>query len=174
MREIVRYGLTLASICAVATGSLAAVNSLTRPKIIAQARAEEDAGLKEVLPDAENFQPVKSGEEIIYYKACGKEGRFIGAAFKASAKGYSSVIEVLAGMTDKGVITAIKILSQNETPGLGAGVAEPSFTGRFVNKDIRDLNNVEAISGATISSQAVIEAVKKKAEEIEALLKNEK
>jgi len=172
MKEIIRYGFVLAIICIIASGLLAGVNSLTKPKIIAQARAEEQSSLKEVLPQAENFEPVKSAEDIIYYKAYDKNGKFMGAAFKASGKGYSSLIETMVGMLDDGTITAIKVLSQNETPGLGANVAEPPFTSQFSHK--KNLDDVQAITGATISSKAVIDLVRKKAQEIKELIKNER
>ena len=168
MREMIRYGLTLAIICIVASGLLAGVNVLTKHRITAQAQAEEDSSLKEVLPAAESFLPVKSGEEIIYYKALDKEKNLLGVAFRASGKGYSSSIETMVGMLKDGTIKAIKVLSQNETPGLGARVAESSFTGRFSDKKAQDLSAVEAITGATISSRAVIDSVKKKAQEIKA------
>jgi electron transport complex protein RnfG len=166
-----RYGSILALICVVATGLLAGVNSFTRPRIIAQAQAEEEAALKEVMPEAVHFEPVKSDTDILYYKAYDKQEKFIGVAFKSAGKGYSSTIETLAGMLKDGTIVAIKVLSQNETPGLGAQVAESKFTGQFKNK--KDLNAVQAITGATRSSKAVIDSVKKKREEIRALLKNE-
>lgn len=172
MREMVRYGLILALICIVAAGLLAGVNSLTKARIIAQAQAEEEASLKEVLPEAVHFEPVKSGDDILYYKAYNKDGKLIGVAFKATGKGYSSTIETMVGMLKDGIITAIKILNQNETPGLGAQVAEPKFSSQFAKQ--KDLNNIQAITGATISSKAVIDSVKKKAEEIKALIKNEK
>lgn len=171
MKQMFRYGSILALICVVAAGLLAAVNSFTRPRIIAQAQAEEEAALKEVMPEAVHFEPVKSDADILYYKAHDKQGKFIGVAFKSAGKGYSSTIETLVGILKDGTIVAIKVLSQNETPGLGAQVAESKFTGQFKNK--KDLNDVQAITGATISSKAVIEAVKKKREEIKALLKNE-
>jgi electron transport complex protein RnfG len=174
MKEMARYGLTLALICVVASASLAVVNSITKARIIAQARAEEENSLKGVLPEAENFQPVKSGEDIIYYKAFTKDGKFIGIAFKASGKGYSSTIETMVGMNKDGIITAIKVLNQNETPGLGARVVEPSFTERFNQKNIQNLDEVQAITGATISSTAVIDSVKKKAQELKELIKNER
>jgi electron transport complex protein RnfG len=174
MKEMLRYGLILGLICTVASGLLAGVNSLTKARIIAQAKAEEEASLKEVLPEAERFAEVKSEEEILYYKAYDKEAKFIGVAFKVSAKGYSSTIETMVGMTKDGKITAIKILSQNETPGLGARISEPGFTGQFSHKNISALDQVEAITGATFSSQAVIDTVKKKAQEINDLIKNEK
>ncbi len=172
MKEIVRYGLTLSLICGVASASLAVMNSITKPRIAAQVKAEEEASLKEVLPDALHFEPVKSGNDIIYYKAHDKDGKFIGVAFKASGKGYSSVIETVAGLTPDGRITAIKISNQNETPGLGARVAESGFTKQFANK--KDLKDVQAITGATISSKAVIDSVSRKAQEIKELIKNEK
>ncbi len=169
MKEIIRYGFILAIICIVASGLLAGVNSLTKPRIIAQALAQEESGLKEIFPEAVHFQAVKSGKEVIYYKALDKDSKLIGVAFQAGAKGYSSTIETMVGMLTDGTIVAIKILSQNETPGLGAQVAEPHFTNRFKNKKYSD--DIEAITGATISSGAVIEAVKKKAAEIRELIK---
>jgi electron transport complex protein RnfG len=171
MKEMVRYGLVLSIICIVAAGLLAGVNSLTKGKILQQAQAEEEASLKEVMPAGVSFEAIKSGSEILYYKAYDGSKNFIGVAFKASGKGYSSIIETMVGMLKNGTITAIKVLSQNETPGLGARVSEPDFTGQF--KDKKDLNEIEAITGATISSKAVMDSVQKKAEEIKLLIKNE-
>jgi electron transport complex protein RnfG len=170
VKEMIRYGFILAIICIVAAGLLAGINTLTKPRIIAQAQAEEEASLREVLPLGAHFEAVKSQDSIVYYNAQDKAGKLIGVAFKTSGKGYSGTIETMAGMLKDGTITAIKILNQNETPGLGARVSEPDFTGQFKNK--RDLVNVQAITGATISSKAVIDSVEKKAQEIKGLIKN--
>jgi len=172
MRETFRYGFILAIICAVASGLLAGMNSLTKAKIIAQAQAEEDSALREVMPEGEHFEPVRKGEDIIYYKVNNKDNKFIGVVFKASGKGYSSIVDTLVGMSQDGTIAAIKILNQNETPGLGARIAEPSFTGRFANKNIQDLSGVQAITGATISSKAVLNSVQEKVKEILELIKD--
>jgi electron transport complex protein RnfG len=174
MKEMVRYGFILALICLVAAGLLCAVNILTRARIISQAMAEEQISLKEVMPQAQEFQPVKKTEEVVYYKAIDKDGKFIGAAFKVQSKGYSSIIETMVGMTNDGKITAIKILSQNETPGLGSQVSGSDFTGQFSKKSLKEFDQIDTITGATISSSAVINAVKAKAAELEALIKNEK
>ena len=172
MKEMIRFGFILGVICIVAAGLLAGVNSLTKPRILAQALEEENAGLKDVLPEADKFETVKEKEEIIYYKGYDKNNKFIGVAFKAVNKGYSSVIETLVGMRRDGKIMAIKILSQNETPGLGSRIAETGFTNQF--KGVSDLSGVQAITGATISSRAVINSVEKKALEVKGLIKNEK
>lgn len=174
MKEMLRYGSILALICMVAGGLLAGANSLTKSRIIARAQEEEENSLQEVIPEAADFQPVKKGNETIYYKAIDKDGQFIGVAFKAYGDGYSSDIETLVGMLKDGTITAIKILSQNETPGLGTRVTEKNFTQQFNHKNISNLDEIQAITGATISSTAVIDSVKESAEKIKALLKDER
>lgn len=176
MREMVRYGFILALICLVAAGSLAAVNALTRPKILAAALAEENEALNQVMPLASKFTPVKEAgdEKILYYRAFDAQDKLIGYILKAEGKGYSSVIETLAGVFTDGKISAIKIIALNETPGLGMRVAEEGFTGQFKGKDSIDLTGVNAITGATISSKAVMDSVMQKAKEIRELIKNDK
>ena len=176
MREMVRYGLILALICVVAAGLLAAVNALTGPKILAAAATEERAALQEVMPLAVKFIAVKpdADKEILYYKAFDAQGKLIGFVFKASGKGYSSVIQTLAGIFLDEKISAIKIISLNETPGLGMRVTENKFTDQFNRQNSLDLSSVEAITGATISSRAVIDSVMRKAQEIKTLIKNDK
>ncbi len=141
---------------------------LTLGLLVGFALAEENPALREVFPQAASFTPVKKGEEVIYYKAQDQDGKLIGAVFKAKGKSHSD-IDTLVGMLKDGTITAIKVLSQNETPGIGSRVAEPEFTGRFRN--IRDISKIQAITGATVSSQVVIDSVKDKAEETKELLK---
>lgn len=171
-----RYGFILALICVVAAGLLGIVNTLTSPKILAAAQAEEQAALKEVMPLAAKFTAVKSvaDKEVLYYKAFDNQDKLIGFVFKAGGKGYSSVIETLAGIFPDGKISAIKIISLNETPGLGMRVTEDKFTAQFNHQNSLDLSSVEAITGATISSRAVMNSVMKKAQEIKELIKNDK
>ena len=170
---MIRYGLTLCLICVIASAALAGVNSLTKAKIASQQDSEKTTGLKEVMASGERFEEVKSGQQTLYYKVYNKENSFIGVAFIATGKGYSSSIETMAGMALDGTISCVKVLSQNETPGLGARVSEPSFTRQFTNRNINNLGEVQAITGATISSNAVMNSVHKKAEEIKELLKND-
>lgn len=176
MKEMARYGFVLAFICVIAAGLLAGVNLLTRPKILAQAQAEEQAALKEVMPSAAKFIEVKSDVdgEILYYKALDSQDKLIGFAFKASGKGYSSTIETLAGIFLDEKISAIKVISANETPGLGSKITEDKFTDQFTNQQAQDLSGVQVIAGATISSRAVINSVMKKARQVKELIKNEK
>jgi electron transport complex protein RnfG len=174
MKETARYGFILTLICTIAAGLLSGVNALTRSKIASQALAEEQSALKEVMPQAARFIEVKPDQQILYYRALDSQDKLIGFVFKASGKGYSSVIETLAGMFIDGRISAVKVISLNETPGLGMRVTEDSFTRQFNNQDALSLSGVQAISGATISSRAVMDSVVKKAQELKELIKNEK
>ena len=80
----------------------------------------------------------------------------------------------MVGMDTNGIITHIKILSQDETPGLGAkivevanGESEPWFQRQFSGKKASDLDHaVDAITGATITSKAVIDSIQQKAKMI--------
>lgn len=175
MKEIVRYGSILTLICVLAAGLLASVNLLTGPKILAAALAEEMAALKEIMPSAAKFSPVQSGTDktVLYYRALDKQEKLMGFVFKAQSKGYSSVIETLAGIFLDGKISAIKVISQNETPGLGVRIRENKFQDQFKNKNIFDLSGVQLIVGATVSSRAVTNSVMEKARQIRELVKND-
>ena len=129
----------------------------------------QEPDFKEVFPQAASFTPVEKDKDVLYYKAQNQEGKLIGAVFKAVGKSHSSNIETLVGMLNDGTITAVKVLSQNETPGIGSRITEPAFTDQFRN--IKDVSNVQAITGASVSSHTVIESVRKKAAEVKELLK---
>jgi len=163
-----KYTLILAVICFVASALLGAVYSVTNPIILSQQALQEQSGLREVLPEAKSFEAVKEGENILYFTAFGPGENVLGYVFKASKKGYSSEIATLVGVDQAGVISRVKILSQNETPGLGTRIIEALwFQEQFRGKKSDNLSNgVQAITGATITSRAVISSINEKAKEI--------
>ncbi|MDD5566435.1 MAG: FMN-binding protein [Candidatus Omnitrophica bacterium] len=170
MKELYRYGLILFLICVVSAGALALINKITKPIIEAQAEENLKNSLKEIIPEAVNFKTAGGGSDTTYYKAYGRNNELLGVVLVAQAKGYSSAIETLAGIRRDGSIIAVRILSQNETPGLGSRIAQESFTAQFADKNATALEGVEAITGATISSGAVIKAIKQKSQEVLTLL----
>jgi Na+-translocating ferredoxin:NAD+ oxidoreductase subunit G len=191
MKSMLRYGIILGLICLVATGLLATVNFFTKTRIAAEAQKEIQISLKEVLPEAVNFEEIKFQNETVYYKGFASDKSLGGVAFIAKGKGYSGTIETMVGMKTDGTIIAIKVLSQSETPGLGARITEikdpttlfdlfkgkhpdsslkPWFQEQFYNKKTSDLDGVSAITGATISSRAVINSIKTRALEIQKLI----
>ncbi len=86
-----------------------------------------------------------------------------------SNNGFGGKIELIAGILTDGTLVGYKIIEQNETPGLGTKVTERKFSSQFEGMDTRtgifdlrkDGGEIDAVTGATISSRAVVEAVKK-------------
>ena len=93
----------------------------------------------------------------------------VGHCITVTSKGYGGPIEIVVGLTREGNVRAIRILNQSETPGLGAKAGEPPFSGQFENRERLPLKTVkqppsapdeiQAISGATITSSAVVAGV---------------
>lgn len=196
MRDILRYGMILMVVAGLSAGSLALVYKATegrRKQIVAQ---EKRDALLEVLPEASVFEPVsKNQSEVQYYIGYKTEDKKViaGYACIAEGKGYSSTIRTMVGFDPKGVITGLKVLSQQETPGLGARIEEvktsrslkdvllrredgrkeedsekPWFQSQFVGKKPEDLyvEKLDAITGATITSKAVIDSVREKVKSV--------
>ena len=84
-----------------------------------------------------------------------------------SEKGYSGLIRLMVGLDDSGVISDIVVLEQKETPGLGTKMKEERFLRQFRGKDPSKFNiqvkqdggEIDALTGATISTRAFSEAV---------------
>lgn len=140
--------LVITIICIVSAFLLGVTYSVTIDKIKFQEELAERNALKTVLPNAVDF----SKETPVYYKGFNSEGEIIGFAFLGEGRGYSSIIRVMVGVDTEGKVQGIKILSQKETPGLGAKIEEAWFQKQFSERDIDD---IDTITGATISSNAV-------------------
>lgn len=172
MKETLRFSIVLGLICFLSSGLLAAVNSITAPKIRQQKEDNERAALNEVMPGARSFKFKSTSEEKGYYLAYDENNKLVGFVIKGDRKGYSSDIEVMLGLDLNLKISGIKILSQNETPGLGSRISEKDFLDQFKDRSSLSLGGVQTITGATISSGAVIKSVEDKASELkDSLLK---
>jgi Na+-translocating ferredoxin:NAD+ oxidoreductase subunit G len=164
MGKIIKLGVTLAIFCVISAGMLAYVFMLTGPRIEANAKASFDGSLREVLPGAESFKGISApgAKSEIYEGYAG--GQAVGLAVKVAPRGYSSAIVMLVGVDPELRIKGMKILSQLETPGLGTNIEKPKFQKQFIGKGVKDAfepkKDIDAITGATISSRAVCEGVK--------------
>jgi Na+-translocating ferredoxin:NAD+ oxidoreductase subunit G len=198
---VARLGITLTVICLVAAAALAASYRLTKPTIDERARTDRVKALRIVLPRAASFSDLVEGEEIDYYEGRDGSGNLIGYALPGEAKGYSSTISVMVGVDPEGTVTGIEILDQKETPGLGTQAVEvpatrnfwqalfgrgekgppgrPPFQEQFAGKTASQLqvvrgkseDKIEALTGATITSRAVTDAVK---QSLQAFIKQQK
>jgi electron transport complex protein RnfG len=90
----------------------------------------------------------------------------IGFAFLAVGKGYGGLIDILIGLENETAIKGVTIISHLESPGLGARITESSFIDQFAGVNIADValrqkgGEIDAITGATISARAVVNAVR--------------
>lgn len=96
-----------------------------------------------------------------------KEGKYFAVAFEVEGKGYHGEIGIMMGIDIRsGHLTGVRVMTHTETPGLGARVTEPAFYEQFSGLGMNDValsakgGNINAITGATKSSQGVAGAVK--------------
>ena len=159
MLRSLRLGLILAIFCILSAGSLAFVYLLTAPRIEINAKLNFKNSLSEVLTAADSFHQLKDN---VYEGMRGKER--VGMAVAVSPRGYSGPISMLIGIDREGKVVGITILNQRETPGLGANIVKASFLNQFKGKSLQDQiepkKDIDAITGATISSRGVCSGVK--------------
>ena len=164
--------LCLLAICLVCSGLLAGVYALTAEPIAAAAKAKNEAAIKEVLPESavtiEEERTVEmDGVTYTYNLAYDQPGNTVGCAVNVSAQGFGGPIAVKVGFDIDGIICNTKVLSQAETPGLGAKCTEPAFSDQFkgfnpAEKKLsvkKDGGDIDAITASTITSRAYAEAL---------------
>ena len=168
MNQMTRFGLILAAICLVASAVLAATYKITKPIIEIRAKEEEKAALEVILPDADDFAEKKAGD-IEYYEGY-KNSSLVGYCVKAIGTGYGGYFHIMVGIDPSGMIEGVEVLDHQETPGLGAkikevrpGEKESWFLRQFKGKNglSISLKDIDAITGATITSKAVVDAANK-------------
>ena len=169
MNQMAKFGMILGIICLAATLVLAVTYEVTKPKIEAELKTEEQAALKKIMPEADSFE-AKSAGDIEYFDAS-KDSVLVGYCIKVTGAGYSGYMRIIVGIDTNGIIKGVNILEHQETPGLGSkineikpGDTEPYFLRQFKGKQARTVavkKDIDAITGATISSKAVTDAINK-------------
>ena len=180
MKQTVKNALILTIITLIAGLCLAAVYEVTKQPIAEAERAAAMAAYADVFPacvisgDVPAGVPLKEpapadGVVIEDYKFAYDGDDFAGIALRVtSPNGYGGDVTVAVGVDRDGKLTGISIISQSETAGLGANCEKPWFTEQF--KGISGAvvwtktgksapNEIDALSGATVTTKAVTEAV---------------
>lgn len=178
MNETLKLGLILFIITAVSASVLAVSNDITAPRIAEADRLADQVAKQEILPKGDKFESIDEGKlkEIknensnileIFEAQSGSD--IIGYTVKAKVNGYGDEIEFMAGISTEGKITGIKILNHGETPGLGANATKSYFTESFKNKPVDNElaavkdpvgdNEVQALTSATITTNAIVDGV---------------
>ncbi len=164
MKDIIRYSIVLFMICLVSGGILGLIYSIAEPRIIEQLRLEEQRAIAQVLPQAAQLIEKIEEEDLVFYRAKDARGRIFAYVVIAQAYGYSSEIKTVAALKPNGDIIAVRVLRHAETPGIGSQITGDDFLNQFNNKHIDE--QFDTITGATISSSAVIDSVKQAAEKV--------
>ncbi len=167
MGKIIKITLSLLIICAVTSGLVAAVYGLTYDAIMeSTARAKQEA-VESIFSGSDNV--VDRTSELTYKPnntnsvfQVEAQGEVIGYAVDIVTAGFGGDINLMVGFDTELNVAGVSVISQNETPGLGANIKNQSFLDTFVNikgGEVVINSNVDALTGATISSKAVASGI---------------
>jgi len=167
-KDIIKITLNLVIVYLIGGFILAFVFANASPKIYKNNEEAEKKALKELMPEADTND--KLGDWSIHdkhakYFISKKGGDTVGYIIQSFGKGYSSYINTFVAVDKDFKVQKINILAHGETPGLGDEIETDWFKDQFKDKSIDHLKvikgetkeDIQAISGATISSRAVSE-----------------
>jgi len=182
MKLSIKMIFTLSIIGIISGSLLSELSKWAEPKIATHRLAETKKSIYLVQPKADNFKKIESIDFELYQVSISDS--IIGYALAYSGNGFQGNIRLMIGLDcDLKIITGMRVLEQVETPGLGTKVTEDSFTNQFIDlvtepiiKCIKGAkatnpNEVEAITGATISSKAVLRIINNGLSELRSLKK---
>lgn len=170
MKNTLRAIAVLAVTGALSGGCLALVNRMAAPRVEAHRARELREAVLAVVPGGERFESWEHEGEPCY-RVFDDRDRLIGYSTAGSGLGYGGEIRLMIGLSaDRRHLAGLRLLENIETPGLGGRISEPGFTSSFAGLPVYrhettlgrpgdDRPRVEAITGATVSSQAVVDIV---------------
>ncbi len=167
--------LTLTIVTLIAALSLGYVYQWTKEPIAQAQMAKQLKAIESVVQGYDNNPVLEKykvatadGKDSLEFFPAKKGEKLIGMAIKTkSSKGYSGDIWIMVGFTMTGEIQNVFVIEHKETPGLGSKMTTPSFVNQFLGKNPaqmtlkvkKDGGDVDAITGATISSRAYSQAI---------------
>ena len=166
-KYILRLTATLLAICAVVALALAGVNSITAPAIAALNAEKTQKAIETVLPGGGELIEVPAvAVDVPYGKVYKGEN---GYAVKVTPLGFDNTVTMMVGVSADGKVLGISIIKHAETPSLGAVAAAGTDKGAAFRGQFAGLvsgisigsgeNQIDSISGATITSQAIVNGV---------------
>ena len=163
VKYVLRLALTLLAITAVVAAALAGVNSITKPAIEKLTAEKTQEAIEMVLPGGYESEITDYADDtgLVSKVYAGANGY----AFEVTPGGFDNTITMMVGVDNDGKVLGISIISHTETAGLGAVAAAgtpagEAFRGQFVGTSgsvsvTKDGGEMEAITGATITSRAI-------------------
>lgn len=180
MSKTVKMIIVLTVITGLSGAILASWDSITKPLIEHHKLEALKAAISEVLPTYDAYEELQIDGKTLYIGVNKGESEPVGIAFKVEGSGFQGNISIMVGVDPSFMlITGLKVLGQIETPGLGTKiVVDPSnktnpfwfpeqFGGVVLSPQIdvvkntapQSPNEIQAISGATITSKAVVRII---------------
>ncbi len=169
-KEIIVPAVALFIICLVSTFLLGGTNLLTKDKIAEVAEKSAQQARLNVCPDAVSFSEKEvtvDGVNYTVFEGLSADKKTVGYAVSAYDKSYGGEIQVMTGFDSEMKITGVEILSIDDTPGLGMNAKKADFRNQFagktgalsVSKQASADDEIQALTGATITSKAVTRCV---------------
>lgn len=156
MKKALYLACFLAIVSALAGGLLAAVNEVTSVKIKDNALASVKESLNKIFPDSTYTEITDYVDESKLVTGV-YEAEGDGYLFMVEPTGFKDIIKFVIGIDNNSTYVGYDVISNSETSGLGSKVAEDDFRKGVIGKTTGD--SVSTISGATISSNAVIKGI---------------
>ncbi len=162
--KILKAGLVLFVIAAIAGLSLGYVEKITKPLIEEQERLVTEKALKNVMSEATSYTAIEDLDFSSTIVTNAYIGEGVGYIIEVNPRGYGGSIKMLVGFDNEDKITGIDIVTHAETPGLGALATEESFKEQFIGKtpeltvvksESTTDSEISAITASTITSNAV-------------------
>ena len=159
--DFVKPIVVLGVICLVTSLLLAVTNNVTAPIIAENVVKTANATRQALLPSADTFTEVAPETPTEGVTAIYKADNDSGYVITAQAKGYGGEVPVMVAFNAEGTIEAVQFLDNDETPGLGQKVKSEAFQSQFSGMPAEEfgLSDIDAITGATISSGAAASAI---------------
>lgn len=163
MRDIIKLSLTLAMVGIISASLLTVAHNVTDPIITERRAADYRAALDDFFPGFDHFETeeLEEGQFDLIYDG---GGDLMGIMATAAALGYDGDINYNLAFNSAGEIVGIRIISHTETPGIGDVIERDSFKEQFEGKSYEDPitagDDVDIISGATVSAAAMINSIR--------------
>lgn len=158
--ELISPIVVLVLIGTIVTAALAIANSITAPIIAEQQAKAADAAKQVVLPTGSDFSAVEDltglPDAVISVDVAGNGAGYV---ITTETKGFGGAVQSMFGIDSNGAITGSKVLVQAETEGIGSRVVSDGSAFQTQLIGMTDVSGVEATSGATVSSNAMKNAV---------------
>ena len=195
MKTALHMFVILTVIATLSGGLLSAWNDVTAPRIAAHRLRDLKAAIADVLPAYDNYEEVSLEKYTLYIGKKSESDSPVGVALRVIGSGFQGKISIMVGVSpDFTTLTGMKVLEQIETPGLGDKIVEDptreanpfwfpeQFKGKTLFPGIKAVKNrkpandseIQAISGATISSKAVVDILNSEVKKVKKMYETKK